>query len=56
MLTMNNEKNDARNEKKREKYVPPALVDYGNVTKITADPKAVSGPDNPGAMKKGSCL
>jgi len=56
MLTMKNEKNDARNEKKLEKYVPPALVDYGSVTKITAIPKAISGPDNPGAMKKGSCL
>ena len=43
---------DAKKEKK-QKYVPPALVDYGNVTKITAAPKVVSGPDAPGAMKKG---
>ncbi len=41
---------------KLKKYVRPALVDYGNVTKITSTPKAVSGPDAPGAMKKGSCL
>jgi hypothetical protein len=47
---------NAKNKPKLEKYVPPALVDYGNVTKITAVPKAVSGPDAPGASKKGSCL
>jgi hypothetical protein len=45
---------DRDNETRREKYVPPGLVDYGNVTKITADPKAVSGPD--GTPKRGSCL
>jgi len=47
---------DAKKEQKLKKYVPPALVDYGNVTKITATPKAISGGDNPGSMKKGSCL
>lgn len=46
---------DAKNKPKLEKYVPPALVDYGNVTKITATPKSVSGPDGIGP-KKGSCL
>jgi hypothetical protein len=46
---------DAKSEQKLEKYVPPALVDYGNVTKITATPKAISGPDGAGP-KKGSCL
>jgi hypothetical protein len=45
-----------KNKEKLEKYVPPTVVDYGNVTKITSVPKAVSGPDNPGAAKKGSCL
>ncbi|MGH7926056.1 MAG: hypothetical protein ACREQH_15850 [Candidatus Binatus sp.] len=47
---------DAKKKQKLQKYVPPALVDYGNVTKITAAPKVVSGPDAPGAMLKGSCL
>jgi hypothetical protein len=41
---------------KLKKYVRPALVDYGNVTKITSAPKVVSGPDAPGAAKKGACL
>ena len=47
---------DAKKEQKKQKYVPPALVDYGNVTKITATAKSVSGGDNPGSAKKGSCL
>ncbi|HUY19299.1 MAG TPA: hypothetical protein VMV15_08735 [Candidatus Binataceae bacterium] len=47
---------DTKNKEKLAKYVSPALVDYGNVTKITSKPKAVSGPDNPGQLKKGSCL
>jgi hypothetical protein len=46
---------DAKKEPKLKKYVPPALVDYGNVTKITATPKSISGPDGQGP-KKGSCL
>lgn len=46
---------DTKKKQKLEKYVPPALVDYGNVTKITAAPKSVSGPDGLGP-KKGSCL
>ena len=46
---------DAKNKPKLGKYVPPTLVDYGNVTKITAAPKSVSGPDGVGP-KKGSCL
>jgi hypothetical protein len=47
---------DAKKERKKQKYVPPALVDYGNVTKITATSKAISGADAPGTAKKGSCL
>ena len=47
---------DAKKKQKLAKYVPPTLVDYGNVTKITATPKSVSSGDNPGSMKKGSCL
>ena len=47
---------DKKKEQKLQKYVPPALVDYGNVTKITAASKAISGGDNPGVAKKGSCL
>jgi hypothetical protein len=47
---------DKKKEQKLQKYVPPALVDYGNVTKITATPKAISGNDNPAAAKKGTCL
>lgn len=46
---------DTKNKPKLEKYVPPALVDYGNVTKITATAKSISGPDGVGP-KKGSCL
>lgn len=45
---------DAKSKQKLEKYVPPGLVDYGNVTKITAAPKSVSGSDT--GPKKGSCL
>ena len=40
----------------KKKYVSPAIVDYGSVTKITATAKAVSGPDSPGLTKKGNCL
>jgi hypothetical protein len=53
---MKNENVDPKDKGKREKYVPPALVDYGNVAKITSAPKAISGPDAPGAAKKGHCL
>ena len=49
-----NRSTDAKKEQKK-KYVPPALVNYGNVTKITAAPKSISGPDGTGP-KKGSCL
>jgi len=46
---------DAKDAKKKlQRYVPPGLVDYGSVTKITGTPKAVSGGDN--IHKKGSCL
>jgi hypothetical protein len=55
-LVKKNRSADTKKKQKLEKYVPPALVDYGNVTKITAAPKSVSGGDAPGAMKKGSCL
>jgi hypothetical protein len=51
-----NQSADTKKEQKLKKYVPPALVDYGNVTKITASPKTASGTDNPGTSKKGSCL
>jgi hypothetical protein len=51
-----NQSADAKKERKLKKYVPPALVDYGNVTKITAAPKVISGTDNPGTSKNGSCL
>jgi hypothetical protein len=51
-----NRSTDKKKEQKLQKYVPPALVDYGNVTKITATPKATTGSDNPGLAKKGSCL
>ncbi|MGA9721848.1 MAG: lasso RiPP family leader peptide-containing protein [Candidatus Binatus sp.] len=44
---------DAKKKQKLTKYVPPTLVDYGNVTKITATPKSISGPDAPGSKKKG---
>jgi hypothetical protein len=54
-LVKKNRSADAKNKPKLEKYVPPSLVDYGNVTKITAAPKSVSGPDGIGP-KKGSCL
>lgn len=46
---------DAKKKQKLEKYVPPALVDYGNVTKITATSKSISGPDST-TVKKGTCL
>jgi hypothetical protein len=49
------QKRGADKKKELQKYVPPGLVDYGNVTKITAAPNAVSGPDST-ASKKGSCL
>lgn len=39
----------------KKKYVSPAVVDYGSVTKITASPKAVSSPDHP-STTKGNCL
>ena len=47
---------DAKKKQKLAKYVPPTLVDYGNVTKITATPKSITGSDGPGTAKKGSCL
>jgi hypothetical protein len=50
-----NRPEDAKKKQKLEKYVPPALVDYGNVTKITGTSKSISGPDG-GSIKKGSCL
>jgi hypothetical protein len=46
---------DKKKEHKLQKYVPPALVDYGNVTKITATPKGTTGVDAVGPMK-GTCL
>jgi hypothetical protein len=46
---------DRRSGAQLEKYVPPGLVDYGNVTKITAAPKLISGPDST-ATKRGQCL
>lgn len=56
-LVKKNSSADAKKKQKLAKYVPPTLVDYGNVTKITATPKSVSGPDNPGLIKKGGgCL
>jgi predicted metal-dependent hydrolase len=45
---------NAKKKQKLEKYVPPTLVDYGNVTKITATSKTISGPDM--SAKKGVCL
>jgi hypothetical protein len=47
---------DAKKKQKLAKYVPPTLVDYGNVTKITATPKSITGSDAPGTAKKGTCL
>jgi hypothetical protein len=47
---------DAKKKQKLATYVPPTLVDYGNVTKITTDAKSISGGDAPGTAKKGSCL
>jgi hypothetical protein len=47
---------DAKKKQKLAKYVPPTLVDYGNVTKITAAPKTITGPDAPGSVRKGQCL
>ncbi|HVB81602.1 MAG TPA: hypothetical protein VNE82_16850 [Candidatus Binataceae bacterium] len=46
---------DIRNKQTLKKYVPPAVVDYGTIAKITSAPKQISGPDSQGA-KKGSCL
>ena len=51
-----NRASDAKKKQKLQKYVPPALVDYGNVTKITATAKSISGADAPGTAKKGTCL
>ncbi len=45
---------ESKPAEKKKAYVPPALVDYGSVTKITATPKGVSLPDSTGM--KGSCL
>ncbi|HEV2169402.1 MAG TPA: hypothetical protein VGR40_00565 [Candidatus Binatus sp.] len=47
---------ETKKKQKQAKYVPPALVDYGNVTKITATSKSISGADAPGTSKKGTCL
>jgi hypothetical protein len=52
-LVKKNRSADAKKKQKLAKYVPPTLVDYGNVTKITATPKSVSGPDAMGTAKKG---
>lgn len=51
-----NSASNARKKQKLAKYVPPTLVDYGNVTKITATPKSITGSDAPGTSKKGACL
>jgi hypothetical protein len=47
---------ELENKPAKKKYVSPAVVDYGSVTKITATQKAISGPDSPGLVKKGTCL
>lgn len=47
---------EPKNKPAKANYVPPTIVDYGSVTKITATPKSISGPDAPGVTKKGSCL
>jgi hypothetical protein len=47
---------ESENKPAKKKYVPPAVVDYGSVTKITATPKVISTPDQAGGVKKGSCL
>jgi hypothetical protein len=54
---MKSERNEAYDVKKRplKIYVPPGMVDYGSVTKITGAPKVVSGPDST-SHRKGSCL
>jgi hypothetical protein len=39
----------------KKKYVSPAIVDYGSVTKITATPKSISSPDAK-TTTKGNCL
>ena len=46
---------ELQNKPAKKKYVPPAIVDYGSVTKITATPKSISSPDNK-TSTKGSCL
>jgi hypothetical protein len=48
-------KREADQKKELQKYVAPGLVDYGNVTKITAANKSISGPDST-LHKKGTCL
>jgi hypothetical protein len=55
-LVKKNRAADAKKKQKLAKYVPPTLVDYGNVTKITATPKTITGSDAPGTAKKGTCL
>ena len=55
-LVKKNRSADAKKKQKLAKYVPPTLVDYGNVTKITATPKSITGSDAPGTAKKGTCL
>jgi hypothetical protein len=37
----------------KKKYVSPAVVDYGSVTKITATSKSISGPDGVDVKKGG---
>jgi hypothetical protein len=49
------EPKDKTAKKKKKEYVSPSLVDYGNVTKITATPKSISSPDGVIVMK-GNCL
>ena len=46
---------DKKKEQKLQKYVPPALVDYGNVTKIPPTQKRTGGVDSVGP-KKAVCL
>ena len=39
--------------KKKKAYASPTLVDYGNITKITAAAKITAGPDAAGSTLKG---
>jgi hypothetical protein len=53
---MPNRSTELQKKPSKKKYVSPAIVDYGSVTKITATQKAISGSDAPGVTKKGTCL